>query len=127
MNDYVHSADLRIAYDISGPPYGPPLEAVHGSPYYIHCWDGVLPHRHRAGCRFHPPYLRAVRATRCSCSYRPKTEQSRALGRDRGDDVDALELHDVIVSAHDWRARAGYVVNALFTDGISPLVPIAAG
>ncbi|KOT78262.1 alpha/beta hydrolase [Streptomyces rimosus subsp. pseudoverticillatus] len=127
MNDYVDTAALRIAYDVSGPPDGRPVVAVHGWPDDIHCWDGVLPYLHRAGCRVHRPYLRGFGPTRFRSADRRRSGQIGALGRDLADFVEALDLHDVVVAGHDWGARAGYVVGALFPDRISALVAISAG
>ncbi|CAM5671262.1 Haloalkane dehalogenase [Streptomyces rimosus subsp. rimosus] len=117
MNDYVDTAALRIAYDVSGPPDGRPVVAVHGWPDDIHCWDGVLPYLHRAGCRVHRPYLRGFGPTRFRSADRRRSGQIGALGRDLADFVEALDLHDVVVAGHDWGARAGYVVGALFPTG----------
>ncbi|MEU7256526.1 alpha/beta hydrolase [Streptomyces rimosus] len=127
MNDYVDTAALRIAYDVSGPPDGRPVVAVHGWPDDIHCWDGVLPYLHRAGCRVHRPYLRGFGPTCFRSADRRRSGQIGALGRDLADFVEALDLHDVVVAGHDWGARAGYVVGALFPDRISALVAISAG
>ncbi|KOG61241.1 alpha/beta hydrolase [Streptomyces griseoflavus] len=127
MNDYVDTAALRIAYDVSGPPDGRPVVAVHGWPDDIHCWDGVLPYLHRAGCRVYRPYLRGFGPTRFRSADRRRSGQIGALGRDLADFVEALDLQDVVVAGHDWGARAGYVVGALFPGRIGALVAISAG
>ncbi|WP_030663468.1 alpha/beta fold hydrolase [Streptomyces rimosus] len=127
MNDYADTDTLRIAYDVSGPADGRPVVAVHGWPDDIHCWDAVLPYLHRAGCRVYRPYLRGFGPTRFRSAERQRSGQIGALGRDLADFVEALDLHDAVVAGHDWGARAGYVVGALFPDRVSALVAISAG
>ncbi len=127
MSEFVDTPVLRVAYDVSGPADGHPVLAVHGWPDDIHCWDGVLPHLHRAGCRVYRPYLRGFGPTRFHSPDRPRSGQIGALGRDLADFLDALDLRDVVVAGHDWGARAGYVLGSLFPDRLRALVAMSAG
>ncbi|MFI9585544.1 alpha/beta fold hydrolase [Streptomyces sp. NPDC052236] len=127
MTEFVETEVLQIAYDVSGPERGQPVVAVHGWPDDIHCWDEVLPHLHRAGCRVYRPYLRGFGPTRFRSADRPRSGQIGALGRDLADFIEALELRGAVVAGHDWGARAGYVLGALFPGSVHALVAISAG
>jgi pimeloyl-ACP methyl ester carboxylesterase len=127
MHDCVDTATLRIAYEVSGPERGQPVVAVHGWPDDVHCWAAVLPYLHRAGCRVYRPYLRGFGPSRFLSRDRPRSGQIGALGRDLADFIEALDLDDVVVAGHDWGARAGYVVGALFPARVRALVAISAG
>ncbi|MER6982165.1 alpha/beta fold hydrolase [Streptomyces carpinensis] len=76
----------------------------------------MLPHLHQAGHRVYRPYLRGFGPTRFREADRLRSGQAGALGQDLSDFVEALDLHDVVVAGHDWGARAGYVVGALFPE-----------
>ncbi|MER6923692.1 alpha/beta fold hydrolase [Streptomyces spiralis] len=127
VRNYVETPTLRIAYEADGPEDGRALVAVHGWPDDIHCWDGVLPRLHQAGHRVYRPYLRGFGDTRFQEPGRLRSGQIGALGQDLHDFVEALGLHDVVIVGHDWGARAGYVVGALFPERIRALVAISAG
>ncbi|MGW5430037.1 alpha/beta fold hydrolase [Streptomyces sp. NPDC004059] len=127
MYEYAETAALRIAYDVSGLAQGQTVVAVHGWPDDIHCWEAVLPDLHQAGCRVYRPYLWGFGPTRFRSPDRPRSGQIGALGRDLADFIEALDLHDVVVAGHDWGARAGYVVGALFPERIRALIAISAG
>ncbi|WP_223180956.1 alpha/beta fold hydrolase [Streptomyces griseicoloratus] len=127
VRNHVETPTLRIAYEADGPEDGQAVVAVHGWPDDIHCWDGVLPHLHRAGHRVYRPYLRGFGDTRFQEADRPRSGQIGALGQDLSDFIEALDLHDVVLAGHDWGARAGYVVGALFPERIRALIAVSAG
>jgi pimeloyl-ACP methyl ester carboxylesterase len=127
MTNVVDTAELRIAYEVSGPQDGRPLVAVHGWPDDLHCWDEVLPPLHAAGHRVYRPSLRGFGATRFHDPDRRRSGQIGALGHDLASFLEALDLDDVVVAGHDWGARAGYVVGALFPDRVRALVAMSAG
>ncbi|KAA9155164.1 alpha/beta hydrolase [Amycolatopsis acidicola] len=127
MTETVLTADLEIAYEVSGPAGGRPLVAVHGWPDDPHCWDGLLPHWHRDGYRVFRPYLRGFGPTRFRRADKPRSGQIGALGRDLADFLAVKELSDVRLIGHDWGARAAYVVGALFPDRVRDIVAMSAG
>ncbi|MEV5548557.1 alpha/beta fold hydrolase [Streptomyces sp. NPDC052309] len=127
VRNHVETPTLRIAYEADGPEDGQAVVAVHGWPDDIHCWDGVLPHLHRAGHRVYRPYLRGFGDTRFQEADRPRSGQIGALGQDLSDFTEALDLHDVVLAGHDWGARAGYVAGALFPERIRALIAVSAG
>ena len=127
MTEFVRTPDLEIGYEVDGPPAGRPLVAVHGWPDDVHCWDEVVPELAEAGFRVFRPYLRGFSPTTFRAPGKPRSGQSGALGQDLRDFLDALDLRDVVVAGHDWGARAGYVVGAMFPERVSRLVAMSAG
>src|SRR5262245_47674247 len=55
---------LSIGYEEHGDASGFPIILLHGFPYDIRSFDGVLPPLVEAGYRVLVPYLRGYRATR---------------------------------------------------------------
>ncbi|WP_406635275.1 alpha/beta fold hydrolase [Amycolatopsis sp. WGS_07] len=127
MTEFVWTPDLKIGYEADGPPDGRPLVAVHGWPDDPHCWDGVVPELTKAGYRVYRPYLRGFSPTEFRTPDKPRSGQSGALGQDLRDFLEALDLSGVVLAGHDWGARAGYVVGALFPERVSRLVAMSAG
>ena len=120
---------LRLAYEESGPKEGHPLLLVHGWPDSPRTWDKVLPPLHRAGFRTVAPYLRG---------YGPSTFRSPIFGRgprhsgqpvafaqDVIDLADRLKLKSFHYVGHDWGARTGYALAALFPERLQSLVAIS--
>ena len=127
MTEFVRTPDLDIGYEVDGPPDGRPLVAVHGWPDDAHCWDRVIPELAEGGFRVYRPYLRGFGPTRFRDAGKLRSGQSGALGQDLRDFLDALDLTDVVVAGHDWGARAGYVVGAMFPERVSRLIAMSAG
>ncbi|WP_216858222.1 alpha/beta fold hydrolase [Actinomadura verrucosospora] len=127
MTEFVRTVDLDIGYEVSGPPDGPPLVAVHGWPDDPHCWNGLLPSWHDGGYRVYRPFLRGFGPTRFRSDAKMRSGQIGALGHDLGCFLEALDLDQVLLVGHDWGARAGYVVGALFPQRVARLVAMSAG
>ncbi|QWF83321.1 alpha/beta fold hydrolase [Amycolatopsis sp. CA-230715] len=127
MTEFVSTADLEIGYEVDGPAAGPVIVAVHGWPDDVHCWDGVVPRLVAEGFRVYRPHLRGFGPTRFRAPGKPRSGQAGALGADLRDFLDALDLENVLVAGHDWGARAGYVVGALFPARVRALVAMSAG
>jgi pimeloyl-ACP methyl ester carboxylesterase len=79
------------------------------------------------GCRVYRPYLRGCGPTRFHSAGRRRSGQTGALARDLADFLEALDLHEAVVAGHDWGARAGYVVAALFPERLRALAAMSAG
>jgi pimeloyl-ACP methyl ester carboxylesterase len=120
---------VRLAFEDRGPKAGEPLILVHGWPDSPRTWDQVLPALHEAGYRTIAPYLRG---------YGLSTFRDPILGRKRkrtGQPVafahDVIQLADRIGSkrfhfaGHDWGARTGYALAALFPERLKSLVAIS--
>ncbi|MEU9016698.1 alpha/beta hydrolase [Actinomadura sp. NPDC048394] len=127
MTEFARTADLDIGYEVSGPEDGTPLVAVHGWPDDPHCWSGLLPAWHDARYRVYRPYLRGFGPTRFRSDQKMRSGQIGALGHDLACFLEALDLDQVLLVGHDWGARAGYVVGALFPQRVARLVAMSAG
>jgi pimeloyl-ACP methyl ester carboxylesterase len=127
MTEHVSTAVLDLGYEVDGPPDGPVAVMVHGWPDDVCCWDGVVPALTERGYRVLRPHLRGHGATSFRSPDTPRSGQSGALGTDLRDFLDALDLSEVLLVGHDWGARAGYVVGALFPDRLRALVAMSAG
>ncbi|MBR0667953.1 alpha/beta hydrolase [Roseomonas hellenica] len=124
---HVDTRDLRIAYEEAGHPDGRTVVLVHGWPDDVRCWDGVVPGLAADGCRLLLPFLRGCGETRFHAAATLRSGAIAALGQDLADFLAALDLRDAIIAGHDWGARAGYVVGALFPERLSGLVAMSAG
>lgn len=120
---------LSLAYEDSGPSHGEPLLLLHGWPDSARSWDKVSPLLHGAGYRTLAPYLRGY----CSSTFRdplvgrkPKrTGQPVAFAQDIIDLADRLQLKRFHFIGHDWGARAGYALAALYPERLKSLVAIS--
>lgn len=121
---------LKLAYEESGPKGGQPVILVHGWPDSPRTWDKVLPALHNAGYRTIAPYLRG---------YGPSEFRSHLFGRNprrtgqpvafAGDVIelaDALKLKTFDFVGHDWGARTGYALAALFPKRLERMVVLSS-
>jgi pimeloyl-ACP methyl ester carboxylesterase len=120
---------LRQAYERSGPKKGEPVFLVHGWPDSPRTWDQVLPHLHREGYQTIVPYLRGYGPT----SFRKplfkrtprRTGQPVAFAHDMMILARRLGIRRLHFVGHDWGARTGYALAALFPERIQSLVAIS--
>ncbi|MEV5707511.1 alpha/beta hydrolase [Actinoallomurus sp. NPDC052274] len=122
----VRTTYLHIAYEEWGDPSDPAIVLVHGWPDDVHCWEQVVPHLTRTH-RVIAPHLRGHGRTRFRSEDTPRSGQIAALGHDLAEFLDAVGVQRPIVVGHDWGARAGYVVGALYAHLLRGLVAISAG
>ncbi len=126
---FAKTPSLRLAYEASGPEDGEPLVLLHGWPDSPRTWDAVLPGLHDAGYWTVAPYLRG---------YGPSTFRDPILGRKRRrtgqpvafaqdviDLADRLKLRRFHYVGHDWGARTGYALAALFPERLRSMVAIS--
>ena len=127
--DAIKTATVRLAYEESGPKKGERLILVHGWPDSPRTWDKVLPILHDAGYRTITPYLRGYGPStfrKRLFGPRPRrTGQPVAFAQDIIDLADALGLKQFHYIGHDWGARTGYALAALFADRLKSLVAIS--
>lgn len=131
----VKTPNLHFAYEESGPQGGERLLLQHGWPDSPRTWDGVLPHLHAAGFRTIAPYLRGYGPStfrRRMFSAAPRhTGQPVAFAQDTIDLANRLGMEQFHYIGHDWGARTGYVLAALFPRRLKSLtaisVPFAPG
>jgi pimeloyl-ACP methyl ester carboxylesterase len=115
---------LSVAYEASGPPGGEPVVLLHGFPYDVRAYDGVVPGLVAAGCRTIVPYLRGFGPTRFRSASTPRSGQQAALGTDLRALLDALELPRATLVGYDWGGRAACVVSALWPERARALVTV---
>ena len=120
---------LRLAFEEGGPKNGEPLLLLHGWPDSPRTWDKVLPVLHGAGYRTVAPYLRGYGPT----TFRDplfgrkvrRTGQPVAFAQDVIDLANRLRIKQFHFAGHDWGARTGYALAALFPQRLKSLVAIS--
>jgi pimeloyl-ACP methyl ester carboxylesterase len=120
----IRGGSLEIAYVESGPADGRPVLLMHGFPYDVHAYDGVVPDLAAAGCRVIVPYLRGYGLTRFLSDTTPRSGQQAALGADLLALLEALNLPPALLVGYDWGGRAACIVAALWPQRVSGLVSI---
>ena len=115
---------LQIAYEEAGPPDGQPVLLLHGWPYDIRAFEGVVPTLAQAGCRVIVPYLRGFGPTRFLSNATPRSGEQAALGADALALMDALALPSAVLAGYDWGGRAACVVAALWPERVRGLVSV---
>lgn len=125
--NFVTTPSLEMAYEVAGPEAGPVVSLAHGWPESPHCWNDVIPLLVDEGCRVFTPYMRGCSPTRFLFDDKMRSGQICAFAQDIVDFIDALDLKNTLLVGHDWGARAGYAVAALFPDRINALVALSTG
>jgi pimeloyl-ACP methyl ester carboxylesterase len=120
----VRAGVLEVAYHQAGPAGGAPVLLLHGYPYDVHSYEGVVPLLADAGLRVVVPYLRGHGPTRFLDPSTPRSGQQAAIGADVVDLLDALELPAAILAGYDWGGRAACVAAALWPRRCAGLVSV---
>jgi pimeloyl-ACP methyl ester carboxylesterase len=123
--EFVTTAALDLAYEVSGPEDGRPVLAVHGWPDDPRAWRGCLDRLHDEGCRVYRPYLRGFGPTRFREESTMRSGQLAALATDLAELIEELGLRDPILVGHDWGGRAGYALAATRPELLSGLVAMS--
>src|SRR5215471_19865010 len=110
---------LCIGYEDHGDASGFPIILLHGFPYDIRSFDGVVPPLVEAGYRVLVPYIRGYGGTRFLDPKAPRMAEQAAIGQDVIDLADALHLSKFAVGGFDWGGRAAAVAAALNPDRVS--------
>ncbi len=113
---------LEIAYEETGAPDGAPVILLHGFPYDVRAYDGVVAALKGKGFRFLVPYLRGYGPTRILDPNAQRSGQQAGLGSDLLDFMDALHLPPATLVGYDWGGRAACIVAALHSDRVRGLV-----
>jgi pimeloyl-ACP methyl ester carboxylesterase len=121
----VRTPQLEVCYEDSGPADGSPILVIHGWPDVPRGWHAVAQRLHSEGFRTILPYLRGSLPTRFLSDQTPRDGSGVALAQDAIDLADALNLDRFIVVGHDWGARAGYTLAALFPQRVAALTALA--
>ena len=120
----VETAVLEIGYEESGDPAGFPIVLLHGFPYDIRSWDGVVPPLADAGYRVLVPYLRGYGTTRFLDPDAPRMAEQAAIAQDVSDFADALGLEQVALAGFDWGNRAACITSILHPERVRAQVAI---
>jgi len=104
---------LSIGYEEHGDASGFPIILLHGFPYDIRSFDGVVPPLVEAGYRVLVPYLRGYGATRFLDPKAPRMAEQAAIGQDVVDFAEALRIEQCALSGFDWGLRAACITSIL--------------
>ena len=115
---------LDIAYEEHGDSGGFPIILLHGFPYDVRSWDGVVPPLVEAGHRVLVPYLRGYGPTRFRDPDSPRMAEQAAIGQDVIDFADALGLDQCALAGFDWGNRAACISAILHPDRVRAYVAI---
>ena len=109
---------LEIGYEESGDSAGFPIILLHGFPYDIRSWDGVVPPLADAGHRVLVPYLRGYGPTRFLDRAAPRMAEQAAIAQDVVDFADALGLDQFATAGFDWGNRAACITAILHPERV---------
>ncbi|OIQ85798.1 haloalkane dehalogenase [mine drainage metagenome] len=122
MYEVVTAGSLAVAYEQTGPLDGWPIVLLHGFPYDVRAFDGVVQPLVNEGARVIVPYLRGFGPTRFLDSSTPRSGEQAALGADLLTLLDALDISKAALVGYDWGGRAACVVAALWPERVRFLV-----
>ena len=121
---HIRTAALEIGYEEHGEPTGFPVILLHGFPYDVRSFDGVVPNLAADGFRVLVPYLRGFGSTSIIDQTSPKMAEQAALAQDLIDFCDALGLQQVALAGFDWGNRAACIASITNPQRIRCLVSI---
>jgi pimeloyl-ACP methyl ester carboxylesterase len=97
---------------------------LHGFPYDIRSFDGVVPPLVEAGHRVLVPYLRGYGATRFLDPKAPRMAEQAAIGQDVVDFAEALRIEQCALAGFDWGLRAACITSILHPELVKGFVAI---
>jgi len=116
---------LNVGYVDAGPIDGPAALLLHGWPYDIHSYSGVVPLLTAAGYRAIVPHLRGYGTTRFLSDETERNGEQAALALDAVALLDALGIETAVVAGFDWGARSADIVAALWPERCNGLVSVS--
>jgi pimeloyl-ACP methyl ester carboxylesterase len=124
---HVETETLRIAYEQRGPAHAPVVLLLHGFPDDYQTWDDVATQLVAAGYQTIAPSMRGCGGSVFLNPDTPRSGQTTALAQDAIDLLDHLGIKKANLVGHDWGARAGYLVAALWPARVEKLVVASVG
>ncbi len=115
---------LNIGYEEHGESAGFPIILLHGFPYDVRAWDGVVSPLVDAGQRVLVPYLRGYGPTRFRDPSAPRMAEQAAIGQDVIDFADALGLQQFALAGFDWGNRAACITAILRPERVRAQVAV---
>jgi len=122
---YIDAGDLCVAYEESGSSHGTAVILLHGFPYDVRAYDGVVKELVTGNYRIIVPYLRGFGPTKFLSAGSIRSGQQAALASDLVALMDALSMQNAILAGYDWGGRAACIVAALFPDRARGLISVA--
>ena len=124
MTSSVRAGVLDVGYEQTGPTDGPAVVLLHGFPYDVRAYDGVVARLAGHGLRVVVPYLRGYGPTRFADASTVRSGQQAALAHDLVELLDALGIGSAVLAGYDWGGRAACIVAALWPDRVDGLVSV---
>src|SRR6476660_1288520 len=121
----IDAGTLNVGYLDRGPRDGPAVVLLHGWPYDIHSFAGVVPLLTAAGHRVIVPYLRGFGTTRFLSDETVRNGEQAALAIDAVALLDALGIETAVVAGFDWGARSADILAALWPERCNGLVSVS--
>ena len=121
---FVQTPVLNIAYEDHGPTSGFPIMLLHGFPYDVRSFDGVVPPLVDSGYRVLVPHLRGYGATAFLDQESPRMAEQAAIAQDVVDFAEALGIAEFALSGFDWGNRAACITSILHSHLVKAYVAI---
>ena len=115
---------LNIGYGDYGDATAFPIFLLHGFPYEVISFDGVVQPLIDAGYRVLVPYLRGYGSTSFIDPDAPRMAEQAAIGQDVTDFADALGIGQFATAGYDWGNRAACLTSIFHPDRVKAQVAI---
>jgi pimeloyl-ACP methyl ester carboxylesterase len=115
---------LDIGYEEHGNPAGKAIILLHGFPYDVRSFDGVVAPLVAAGHRVLVPWLRGYGPTRFLDPKAPRMAEQAAIGQNVVDFADSLSIERFALAGWDWGNRAACVASILVPERVIGQVSI---
>lgn len=119
---FVQTPILNIGYEEHGDTSGFPIMLLHGFPYDIRSFDGVIAPLVEAGHRVIVPYLRGFGPTSFLDPDAPRMAEQAAIGQDVVDLAAALGISRMALAGFDWGLRACCITSILHPEMVAGFV-----